>query len=87
MGPDLTPVRVPKTLVLDLVKGMWGSNVVPFSYISVPWYGMSGGPLLVTLDSYLQGHGLFNKIVQFVILRFCNKSLKTHLTSQQPWLT
>ena len=42
-------MRVPKTLVLDFVKGMWGSNVVPVSYISVPWYGMSGGRLV--LDS------------------------------------
>ena len=25
-------MRVPKTLVLDFVKGMWGSNVVHFSY-------------------------------------------------------
>ena len=36
MSPDWTPMRVPKTLVLDFVKGMWGSTVVPFSYVTQP---------------------------------------------------
>ena len=45
--------RVPKALILVATKYFGIAMLFQISYILVPWYRMSGGPIWLTLDSYL----------------------------------
>ena len=45
-------MRIPKILILNVQEGFI-SDIVHLSYISVPWYRMSGGRSMLDLDSYL----------------------------------
>ena len=47
------------------------SDIVHLSYISVPWYRMSGGRFMLDLDSYLQGYGF----LQYCLLVICPSTL------------
>ena len=46
------------------------SDIVHLSYISVPWYRMSGGRFMLDLDSYLQGYGFLQCCLLVVCLLF-----------------
>ena len=63
-------MRVPKTLILDFVKGMWGSNVVPFSYNLCP--------KKVFLPSFLNGKGCK------ILIGLVQKALKRSFIQDQP---
>ena len=46
MGQDKTPLRIPKVLILKIQEGCL-SDLDQLSYISVPWYRMSGSRFML----------------------------------------
>ena len=48
------------------------SDIVHLSYISVPWYRMSGGRFMLDLDSYLQGYGFLQCYLLVICLLMLN---------------
>ena len=46
MGPDETAVRIPKIIILRIQEGCL-SDIVQLSYISVPWYRMTGSRFML----------------------------------------
>ena len=48
------------------------SDIVHLSYISVPWYRMSGGRFMLDLDSYLQGYGFLQCYLLVICLLLLN---------------
>ena len=43
---------------IRITSGFIKALLFQLSFDTVPWYIMSGGPIMVILDSYLQGYGL-----------------------------